>query len=1640
MMGSTADRNPFDRLAEDFAERLRRGEQPAITDYIARHPEHADDIRDLFPEIAAVERCKPSDGESRPPSFTTPPVRPGRLPDQLGDYRILRHLGSGGMGVVYEAVRESLHNNVALKVMHPQFREREHYERRFRTEARSAARLHHTNIVSVFDYGVHDGVCYYAMPYIAGHSLDKILADVRQLRREKEVLSAGDAGALASEIQAPARSEPWLTPSQPGDLPTVASSRALSLGLVTGQWSVTTTTRGSDDRDARPAPASTPAIEKRRNLALPADDAGEGMPRTALRRLAAELAGSDDAPAPASWHGADQDNQQTCEPAAFSGSSSSLTAQGEGRYYREIARLGAQVADALAHAHKRGVLHRDIKPSNLILDGLGNIWITDFGLAKFEDGDDLSHSQDLVGTLRFMAPERFRGVSDPRCDVYALGATLYEMVTLRPCFSGQSHAQLIHRIEHEHPVPPRQIEPVIPMDLETIVLKSLAKNPGDRFDTADEMAAELRRYVENRPIRSRPIPAYQRFWRWCKRNPKLAAAGMTAAAATVALAIVSSVAARTYSDQLNALKVEQQLTRKAERKAQQELGNSLVTEGAALERSGLVGQRFDSLDRLQRAAQILGADPEGRHRLPEIRNHVIAGLGLVDLRVRLERKVGDVRSLCFDAPLERYAFCEVSGDFVVRRLDDGDELLRLSTPNQRDYSYSCGAGFSPDGGLLITLHRCPTTTTGLVTQTWDLSRRRLLAELVSNDCLTFDRDGRHLAFGSPEGGVAVWDRNERRVVRRLPLDFPPGYLAFDPEGRRLAVANRDRAAPRVVILDVQTGGVLADWRTQVGNQSPSWSADGQLLAVGGVGGEDPDVYILNVRRSALQSVLQGHTTMVDHVKFAHSGYLVATHGLDGTTRLWDGASGESLVVAPGSAFGDFAPDDRRLAFITGGGIGVWDVSTAPERRTLHAGMTGNRAERRLDGGVRAAQFSPDAQLLATAADDGVRLWDADSGRELAHLKAGRCISVLFDYDGWGIITSGSWGTYRWPIRPDSAQGTDAILIGPPELLWESVSDNEWLCASWLPDRRRLAIIDNAGGRVVVVDSRSSHPARSRAIALDAGENHRMTSLAVSPDGDWVAVGGHYEAAVLVWDLRRRRIVGFLRPPDAPSMTKFFVDFSPDGRWLISSTYPDASPPSYHFWRVGTWELDRRIENEHIANHTAFTGDGRLMAACIDGKVSLADAATGRELTRLSTVQPVAPTPLSFCPDGTKLVVSSDRNTAHVWDLRRVRGQLAPMGLDWDAPPYATAATANEAAGPLPPRSVRVIGEVLETQARRAFELAEMNRRLGANPNDAEALIHRAWLRLNLSKPAEAVADLERGVRLRPDDTDARFLLFDACSQANNLGAARAALETYLTRCPDDTDAHVTKGRVAALLRRFPEAADEYTRVLEADPDRDGVRNRRATIMLRLSRFAEALVDINALIKLYPTDAYNFERRGQAHDGLGDREQAQADRKRAAELPQKDARYYNGLAWRLAMGPVLMRDPDRAVAEAHKAVALEPGASVYLDTLGIAQFRAGLYSEAIDTLEKSLAAGECQSGALDLFFLAMARHKLGRVAEARADFDRALRWRRDRSDKSQSQESAELDAFQAEAEAALASAKSDSPDDAFAPPSEILRGP
>ena len=374
---------------------------------------------------------------------------------QLGDFRIIREIGRGGMGVVYEAEQVSLGRHVALKVLPQQALAGSSNLQRFRLEARAAARLHHTNIVPVFGVGEQDGLHYYAMQFIPGQGLDVVFAKLRAgASSEPHDHALGDPRPAQRAV--PGRRGTWR-----------AQGRQVAPPPV-------------------PARSSGPARPAATTSSFRASRCQRFRPRTA--RIPSKPSGN----------------------------------EAEAPYYRSIARVGLQVAEALAYAHSQGILHRDIKPSNLLLDAKGTVWVTDFGLAKAEGSDALTQTGDLVGTLRYMAPERFDGWSDPRSDLYSLGVTLYELLTLRPLFDEPNRARLIKRVTHELPPAPRKLQPRIPRDLETIVLKAIAKEPAQRYASAEAMAEDLRRFLADRPVKARRTSGAERLWRWSRRNPALA--------------------------------------------------------------------------------------------------------------------------------------------------------------------------------------------------------------------------------------------------------------------------------------------------------------------------------------------------------------------------------------------------------------------------------------------------------------------------------------------------------------------------------------------------------------------------------------------------------------------------------------------------------------------------------------------------------------------------------------------------------------------------------------------------------------------------------------------------------------------------------------------------------------------------------------------------------------------------------------------------------------------------------------------------------------------------------------------------------------------------------------------------------------
>jgi serine/threonine protein kinase len=461
--GASSDHDPLDDLAEAFLEEVRGGRDPSVSEYARRHPDLAGRIHELFPTLLALERlpaAQSQDGGTR-------------VLDRLGEYQLLREIGRGGMGVVYEAVHGTLGRHVALKVLpFNDLADPVHLER-FRRESRAAAHLHHTNIVPVFEVGEYDGIHYYAMQFIPGHGLDVVLEQVRRLR-ERQGVGPGER-----------------TPLPQGEV-------TIALQALTGQ----------------PAPAP-PAR----------------------------------APLPAA-------------------SDSELSKQPQGRYHRGVARLGVQAAEALHHAHQHGILHRDVKPANLLLDADGTVWVTDFGLAKAEGGSELTGTGDVVGTVRFMAPERFRGQADARSDVYGLGATLYELLTLRPAFDAPDRAALIARILHDEPAPLRRLDRTIPRDLETVILKALAREPERRYATAADLARDLQRFLDDQPVLARRVRPWERLAKWVKRRPVVAALLALLAVTLAALGVMMLLHNHELRTALDDLTGEQKKTKKASDQAQ----------------------------------------------------------------------------------------------------------------------------------------------------------------------------------------------------------------------------------------------------------------------------------------------------------------------------------------------------------------------------------------------------------------------------------------------------------------------------------------------------------------------------------------------------------------------------------------------------------------------------------------------------------------------------------------------------------------------------------------------------------------------------------------------------------------------------------------------------------------------------------------------------------------------------------------------------------------------------------------------------------------------------------------------------------------------------------------------------------------
>ncbi|MGL6075740.1 MAG: protein kinase domain-containing protein [Fimbriiglobus sp.] len=1163
MADSSADRDPLDRLAEEFVARFRGGERPSLEEYAARLPGREEEVRDLFPALVEMEQLKPVTADQT--GAYSPVVEPSD-PVRLGDFRIIRRIGAGGMGVVFEAIQESLGRHVALKLLPAEALLDPKKLERFRREAKSAAKLHHTNVVPVYGTGEANGRHFYAMQFIAGHPIDAVIDELKRLKGQ------------AAEPLTPPEAQP---------------ATAVASALLTGTFDAAKLASAPDPIPARTqphSPAGTPS-----GLA------------------------------------------EASHPSSLSAGGSS--------YWATVARLMAQVADGLDYAHKQGVLHRDIKPANLLLDLSGTVWITDFGLAKSNDADDLTNTGDVLGTLRYMAPERFEGQGDGRADIYALGLTLYELLTLTPAFHVSNRAKLVEQVIAANPPRPRSINSSIPRDLETVVLKAIARDPAMRYQTAGAMADDLQRYLEDRPITARRASSAEQAFRWCRRNPAVASL-LTAVLLVFAVgAGVSSHFAVRASDRAADANVARAdaLVREQEAVAAQQAASAARAAAETLAgekqrqviRLHLAASRFH-LDNKERDAGLLWAErawredttrvfPEANHRLR--------------LGIQLSGQIPLVGLAAHDAPLSdaridtegRTALTLTrTGKAFIWDMRNGSMTVQLQHP-----AAVTSVALSADGKWAITGSADGTA------RIWDTVTSRVEHTLAHGDPVEWvdiSASGGKIAIAGGKVGATVWDRATGSKTEQQPQVPDAYYAIFSPDGTRLATADSGGNAR---VWDVVTGKPLTatlpqsprnqierNWNYRLG---PIFSPDGSRLLTAGSG------------------------------KVQYSGGS-QTDKFDLT--LWDIATAKAVwgPVSSGAHFARFDPTGKML--LTGGNsCFLLDAETGKQLYSLRSIRHCQRAEFTDDGGVAVISTGGLLQLFKLPKNKSPQPVSVEIVPNVATLTnsaraADTMITASTVGDGRYLFAAGWDGTARLydlvpPTIPDYAYdcgNADCVtLITESGVRRRFSGDGVWECQ-----------IDKAGTATVGPRADFSHPK-----TLPVGEP--VIGVDLARIGRLLVTGT--STSLRAWNATDGTPVG---PPIPHGINgEFGFVLSGDGGraviYPIKPVAPAAAEVTVFDLVRGEKLLTCRYEpsqGSHTSNQPTLSIDGRRLATGdfqFSSVVEVWDVDARQRLCQLNASRGHL-MHLEFTPDATRVLVSSSDSTSRLWDVetRQAAGPPLPV--------------------------------------------------------------------------------------------------------------------------------------------------------------------------------------------------------------------------------------------------------------------------------------------------------------------------------------------------------------------------------------------
>jgi len=1097
----------YEVLLDELAVVIRHGNEADVESFLRAHPHQEGELRSMLPTIRAMAVL----GDAAATIDSPVDVKCGAN-RVLGDFRIIREIGRGGMGVVYEAEQISLPRRVALKVLPYAGMLDPRQLERFRNESRAAATLDHPGIVSIYSVGCVRAIHFYALQYVEGQSLAEVIS---QLRGERE-----------------------------------ATAEASRMSQLTKDF-----VSGSTNREA---------AEKT------VDQAASSTMRSAT---------------------------------AGSASSTPLGAVGtvESRaFMHSVARLGIQVAEALDHAHTRGIVHRDIKPGNLLLDTQGDVKVADFGLARFEADAGVTMTGDIVGTLRYMSPEQTLGkrvVVDHRTDIYSLGVTLYELLTLEPPFRGNDRRALLRQIAFDEPTAPRKLNRAIPTELETVVLKAIAKEPNDRYDTAEDFAEDLRRYLVGRPILARRVTFSGLTWRLVKRNPLISSL-------TALLLIVTTFTA--VAGWTHAQKLRMALFRT------EKLQSATARQRDAMETAKEQSDRLLYLTRMRIASDELG---RGRYKLARRLLDAYDSAGARKQRdfawYYLNSRWASVQGLT----LQDSQSPDNTQVYDLQFTADGNNVL----------------GGSADGRLIV----------------WDANTgARLHNSKQHTTCLNsiaISDQGDLIATCSCDGSAKIWSWPQLRVLKSLfEGQVPVHSLVFSPSGTEIVTASADGG---VRFWNTQSGkclGKIANHKTDA--RAVAFSPDGQFIATG-----DYDSTVRIVRHSDFEEVMQLRLPSgVNELEYRPDGaQLFVGHGKG--FSLLDGEDFSTLAQPShyplGVRDGNWTADSDQL--VVGSIVGSVSVFDA---HTLEIISGPSEEEERLFS----VCVSPDGSQVAIASVDGsVKCWKREllvaagsnspavpfipesskfdsvlaEGREghVVDVARQRALLGVGEYNPQARVPAGATAAFPLSFFVSANAGVLATQRPPSEGYDVWRVDKSSGIVEQLHEPVGTIICMSADGQLLVVRNKVEGSLRYTLVNTQNGQalaplltrrNNFFypNQAAFSNNGQMLAIAK--DDGVDVWDVRRRDdirkvqtlpVSGHFMGVTISSECNLLAATSVAGDVLIWGM-SDESPVSS---LIGIRETVRNLGNGASAiSAMSFSPDGRAIAVASGGHVTMWDVKSG----------------------------------------------------------------------------------------------------------------------------------------------------------------------------------------------------------------------------------------------------------------------------------------------------------------------------------------------------------------------------------------------------------------------------------------------